>query len=170
MRLILGLLVTLAFSVGSATVSSAQGTSLDFGNKTHDIKQQVEIVADTITFSQNRGLAEFLGNVVVGQGDLRLAADKIVVEYSKGDGGATSARINRMIATGKVTLVAGDDAVEADTAIYSPDDGLVEMEGDVLVTQGANAISGQKVTISLADGSARIEGRVRTVFQPGASE
>jgi len=39
-----------------------------------------------------------------------------------------------------------------------------------LITQGENALSGQKITINLSDGSAKVEGRVKTIFQTGASE
>jgi lipopolysaccharide export system protein LptA len=170
MRFLFKFLTIWAVCLAATQPAAAQSTSLDFGQKAHDAKQQVEIVADSITFSQSKGQAEFAGNVVVGQGDMRLSADKITVEYTKGDGGVATARIARMVASGGVTLVSGSDAVEARTAEYRPDDGVVEMEGDVLVTQGPNALAGQKITINLADGSARIEGRVRTVFQPGASE
>ena len=115
------------------------------------------------------GNAEFTGNVVVGQGDMRLSADLIKVVYEVVDGQQTG-RIENMLARGKVTLVAGEQAAEADEAVYNVDRGNIVMSGNVLFTQGQNALSGGKMTINLADGAARFEGRVRTIFQTGGSQ
>ena len=41
------------------------------------------------------------------------------------------------------------------------------MEGDVLLTQGQNALSSQKLRIDLNAGTGRLEGRVETIFMPG---
>jgi lipopolysaccharide export system protein LptA len=43
----------------------------------------------------------------------------------------------------------------------------VEMEGDVLLTQGQNALSSQRLSIDLNAGTGRLEGRVQTIFVPG---
>ena len=38
--------------------------------------------------------------------------------------------------------------------------------GDVLLTQGDNVMSGQKLTVDLKTGMGHMDGRVRTVLQP----
>jgi len=156
-------------SLGLATTSFAQSVKIPFGATQHDTKQPVEIVSDSFTISQNQGTAEFVGNVVVGQGEMRLSAGKVRVEYAVEDG-KPSGDIGRMVASGGVTLVAGSEAAEAKTAVYSIKDSSIVMEGDVLLTQSGSAMSAQKVTINLKDGSANVEGRVKTIFKPGASE
>lgn len=148
---------------------AAQTASVPFGVVNHDSAAPVEITADSFTVSQADGRAEFSGNVVVGQGDMRLSAGKISVEYSAADGEETG-RIDRMIASGGVTLVSGSEAAEAERAIYSIDKATIRMEGNVLLTQGRNALSGQVIVIDLRDGSAKIEGRVKTIFQTGGNE
>jgi lipopolysaccharide export system protein LptA len=45
---------------------------------------------------------------------------------------------------------------------------VIEMEGDVLLTQGENALSSQSLRIDLNDGTGLLQGRVQTIFQPGA--
>ncbi len=154
--------------LAAATVA-AQTASVPFGGVSHDTKQPVEIVSDSFSLDQSGGTAEFVGNVVVGQGDMRLSARKIVVEYAATEGDATG-RIDRMVATGGVTLVSGSEAAESQSAIYSIDDGKIVMTGNVILTQGANALSGQKITINLKTGAAAIEGRVKTIFQTGGSQ
>ena len=42
------------------------------------------------------------------------------------------------------------------------------MEGDVLLTQGKNALSSQRLTIDLNAGTGQLEGRVQTIFVPGS--
>jgi lipopolysaccharide export system protein LptA len=170
MRRSFGLIATTALiiSVFSSPVV-AQQVKLPFGGMTHDTKQAVEIVADSFTISQNRGSAEFVGNVVVGQGDLRLSAGKIEVEYAVEDGLATG-RIGQMVASEGVTVVSGTEAAEAQRATYSIDQGKILLEGNVLLTQGENALSGQKIVIDLRDGSAQVLGRVKTIFNAGPSE
>ena len=167
-RLILASWVT-GFMLAASGITLAQSTIVPFGQSGHDTKQAVEIVSDSFTVNQNQGTAEFAGNVVVGQGDMRLAAGNIQVEYAA-EGSDSAQQIGRLIASGGVTLVSGGQAAEAETAIYSIRDGNIVLEGNVLITQGENALSGQKITINLSDGSAKVEGRVKTIFQTGASE
>jgi lipopolysaccharide export system protein LptA len=156
-----------ALAAGSA--SFAQSTLVPFGQQGHDTSQAVEIVSDSFTVNQANGTAEFDGNVVVGQGDMRLSAGKIQVEYGSEADGATG-QIGRLIASGGVTLVVGGQAAEAETAIYSIKDGNIILSGNVLITQGENALAGQKITINLEDGSAKVEGRVKTIFNAGATD
>ena len=63
-----------------------------------------------------------------------------------------------------------DANIFADRALVSAGDaGQIVMQGDVLLTQGASALSGQKLTIQLKDGTGVMEGRVSTVFVPGGN-
>jgi lipopolysaccharide export system protein LptA len=41
------------------------------------------------------------------------------------------------------------------------------MEGNVLLTQGQNALSSQTLHIDLNSGTGQLEGRVQTIFTPG---
>ena len=59
------------------------------------------------------------------------------------------------------------EAAEADEAVYEVAAGTVDMQGDVLLTQGRNALSSQKLRIDLDAGTGQLEGRVQTIFTPG---
>jgi len=41
------------------------------------------------------------------------------------------------------------------------------LTGDVLLTQGASALTAQRMTVNVDTGVAQMSGRVRTVFQQG---
>jgi lipopolysaccharide export system protein LptA len=159
MRLILCALAVAA--LGPVAVL-AQGASVEFGGLRQDASLPVEVSADSLTVNQTDGSALFEGNVIAVQGDLRLTAGAVQVRYAQG-GGA----IDTLTASGGVTLVSATDAAEAREAVYSVQAGSVVMTGDVLLTQGNNAISGQKLVLDLAAGTGRMEGRVQTVFTPG---
>ncbi len=139
----------------------AQGASVAFGSIRQDTTQPVEVSADSLSVDQDTNSAVFSGNVVIGQGDMRLGAQRVQVVYNE-----DQTRIRRLEATGGVTLVSGPDAAEAARADYDIDSGLVVMSGDVLLTQGGNALTSQKMTVNLKTGSAQMQGRVRTVLQP----
>ena len=145
----------------------AQATSVPFGDS-HDRTQPVEITSDRLDLDQAAGTAVFGGNVRVGQGALRLAADRVQVFYVEGSGD-TAGQVRRMVATGNVTLSNGTEAAEADEAVYEVVAGTIDMTGDVLLTQGRNAMSSERLRIDLNAGTAQVEGRVQTIFTPGTA-
>lgn len=156
-RRVLLLCLPLAF-VG--LIAQAQETQVAFGTIKADPSLPVEVTSDSLDVSQTDGSAEFLGNVVVGQGVMRLSAPRVLVIYNQEASG-----IERMEATGGVVLVNGPDAAEADRADYSIDSGVIVMTGDVLMTQGPNALTSDKMTVNLTTGTARMNGRVKTILQ-----
>jgi lipopolysaccharide export system protein LptA len=157
--------VGLAAVILAAFAAAAAAQQVPFG-ESHDAGQPVEITSDRLDLDQAAGTAVFSGAVKVGQGALRLAADRVEVFYD--EDGEQSGTVRRMIATGNVTLSNGAEAAEAERATYEVATGQVEMEGDVLLTQGQNALSSERLSIDLDAGTGRLEGRVKTIFVPGS--
>lgn len=164
MTLIRLLLLPLVLALGP-TLASAQGTNVAFGTIKQDTNLPVEVTSDNLAVDQATGTATFTGNVVIGQGEMRLSAGRVLVVYREEQQG-----IARLEATGGVTLVSGPDAAEAERADYSIDNGTIVMTGNVLLAQGRSALSADKMTVRLSDGTASMSGRVRTVLQTGASD
>ena len=146
-------------------VVSAQGANVAFGTISQDTSLPVEVTSEELSVDQQTGTAIFTGNVVIGQGEMRLSAQRVLVVYRADANG-----IAKMEATGGVTLVSGPDAAEAQRADYSIDDGTIVMQGNVLLAQGASALSADTMTIHLKDGTARMSGNVRTKLQTGADK
>lgn len=157
--------IVTAFLGLAGQAALAQGTSVNLGSLRHDTSLPVEVTSDNLSVQNEQGVAVFDGNVVVVQGEMRLAAGNIEVRYAEQEGGNTE--ISDMIATGGVTFGNGADAAESKEAVYSPEAGTLVMTGDVILTQGPSVISGQKLTVDLGAGTGVMEGRVRTVFQTG---
>ena len=154
------LALVLALSTGPAC---AQG--VPFGGAQAEAGAPVEVTSDTLSIDRATGLAVFEGGVVVGQGALRLSAERVEVEYGEGR------RVARLTATGGVTLVSGPDAAEAERATYDVEAGEIALTGEVLLTQGEAqggvALSADELRVDLASGQARLDGRVRTVLPAG---
>ncbi len=143
----------------------AQGAQIAFGGLSHDTTLPIEITMDEATVDQADGSVTFTGSVVIGQGSMRLSASKVRVEYvSSAD---ATGEIDRMYASGGVTLVNGAEAAEAREAVYSVTSGTVVMTGDVILTQGRNAMSGDKLAVDLTSGTGHMSGRVKAILQPG---
>jgi lipopolysaccharide export system protein LptA len=154
----------LALALVLATQAAAQGTNVSFGGLKADTSLPVEVTAENLSVNQGDGSAVFSGDVLVKQGEMRLQAGEIRVEY-----GADGKGINRLFATGGVLIVNATDAAEASEAVYTIASGEVLMSGKVLMTQGATAIKGDRLTINLKSGTGRMEGGVTTTFMPGGN-
>lgn len=141
-------------------VAFSQGAEVGFGTIQADPDAPVEVTADNLSVNQGDGTALFTGNVVVGQGDMRLSAPRVLVIYAENQSG-----ISRLEARGGVTLVSGSEAAEGETADYDVDKGIVVMTGNVLLTQGGNALTADEMIADLNAGTARMTGRVKSVIQ-----
>ncbi len=141
----------------------AQGASVAFGTIKQDTSLPVEVTADNLAVDNGTGTAVFTGNVMIGQGEMRLTAARVLVVYR-----AENSGIARLEATGGVTLVSGADAAESERADYNIDDGTIVMSGNVLLAQGQSALSADKMSVRLADGTAQMSGRVKTILQTGS--
>jgi lipopolysaccharide export system protein LptA len=148
-------LIALVFAVPA----TAQ-TNINLGGIAADPSAPVEVTADNLNVDQDTGSAVFSGNVVIGQGDLRLSAPSVQVTYA-----ADSGDITRLQATGGVTFATATEAAEAQNADYNLASGLLTLNGDVLLTQGQSALSADSMVLDLNAGTAQMNGRVRTVFQ-----
>jgi lipopolysaccharide export system protein LptA len=95
---------------------------------------------------------------------LRMSASRIEVVY-----GDSTGDISSLMASGGVTFVTATEAAEAASADYDLTAGTLTMRGDVLLTQGASAISADTMRVNLSTGAAQMDGRVRTIFNQGGN-
>lgn len=153
--------VCFAMAIGSVPVS-AQEAQVAFGSVEADPSLPVEVTSETLNVNQENGSAEFVGNVIVIQGEMRLTAERVLVIYNE-----DRSAIERMEATENVVLVSPPDAAEGDWAEYTIDSGVIRMRGNVLLTQGPSIISGDQMIANLTSGTATMSGRVKTILQQG---
>lgn len=158
-------IVSIVFALLSLLASPVIAqTNINLGGVQADTSAPVEVTADNLLVDQDTGTATFSGNVLIGQGDLRLSAEKVDVIYNEGTG-----QISRLVAAGAITFVTATEAAEAENAVYDIEAGNLTLSGNVLLTQGPSAIGAERMVINLNTGSAEMSGRVRTVLQQGSN-
>ncbi len=160
-------ILSLVSAVMFAGVALAQTANIAVGTGAFDATLPVEITADELSVDQATGKAVFDGNVLVVQGEVRMSAGQVTIEYAE-EGSANA--ISRLLATGGVTFVTTSDAAEAQDAVYSVAQGTVTLTGNVLLTQGQNAMAGDRLVVDLSSGNGQMQGRVRTVFTPSEGD
>lgn len=121
----------------------------------HDSNAPVDVSADHSELQSRADRAIIYGNVRILQAGLAMQAQRVTIAYSSGNG----LQINRIDATGGVTVTKGGDRASGNSAIYDLDRRLITLIGNVQLVQGANRLSGGRMTIDLASGRATVDGR-----------
>lgn len=156
--------LTIALLCG-AQAALAQGTSIGLTGGAHDASLPVEATADTLSVDQETSTAMFEGNATVTQGSLHLEADRIRIDYLPEDGG-----VSQIEAMGGVTFTNGSEIAEAEGAVYTVGTSEITMTGGVLLLQGQNTISGDRLVLNLDAGTGTMQGNVKTVFTPASGK
>ncbi|MEM6679111.1 MAG: LptA/OstA family protein [Pseudomonadota bacterium] len=163
-------LLTCGLLIGSLSTSVIAQDQGPFGGFKHDNSQPIEITSDALEVRQAQNLAIFTGEVIAGQGTLRLTADRVEVFYNQENSDSETGAIERLRAEGNVLLSNGSETARGAWGEYDVIAGEMRMGGSVVLTQGENAIKGESLLIDLTAGTGRVEGgRVKSVFNPSAS-
>lgn len=123
-------------------------------------KQPVQYGADGGEYTPN-GFA-LRGRAELTQGGNRLRADAITGVTANSD-------LSRVEAVGNVYFVTPDQSMRGDRAVYTLGNGEVVVTGDVILTQGKNVLTGNRLVYNVRTETARMEGgngRVQGVFYP----
>jgi lipopolysaccharide export system protein LptA len=123
--------------------------------KGHNSNAPVDVEADRIEVQDRADRAIFSGNVRVRQAGLNLNAGRLTVAYDNASGGTD---IQRLDATGGVTVTSASETARGDIAIYDLPRRIITMVGGVSLTQGANRINGGRLVIDLNSGRAVVDG------------
>jgi lipopolysaccharide export system protein LptA len=146
-----------------ALAQEADSAEITFGGLKGDPKAPVTVTSESLTVDEKARTAVFAGNVLVVQGEMRLSAAKVQVEYE-----ADADRIARLWATGGVLLVNAEDAAQSQKAEYVIDTGIVTMTHEVVLTQGPATFTADKFVANMKTGLGQLQGGVRSTFIPNA--
>lgn len=149
-RLALGL--GLGFAAVLAGQPSEPAAAQALGN--HDVNAPVNFSADRIEVQDRADRVIIAGNVIVVQAGMQLNADRMTIAYTQAGG----TQVNRIDATGGVTVKRDDQTARGDVAVYDLNRKLVTMLGNVKLTQGSNVLNGGRLMIDLTTGRATVDG------------
>ncbi len=151
----------------------AQTTASDpagFGALSEEAGEKVNVSADNLEVDENSNTATFTGNVEITQGEMRLAAPKVVAVY--GEGGPSDLE-NFTASGGRIRMVFDDQTVDADTAYYDFAQRVLTFTGSVAVDNGSGTVNADKLVIDTRAGTSSFTsagggsgGRVTSTFAP----
>lgn len=186
-----GALAALLIIAGSPAAVAQPGTTKNVPNALQGFQQNrgqpVQIEAASLEVRDKDKVATFSGNVKVVQGDTVMRCKSLTVFYEQqgqaqaqaggapmkaatpGPGGSSS--ISRLEAKGGVSVTQKDQVANGDTGLFDMKANTVTLIGNVVVSQGANIMRGERLVVDLTSGVSRVEagkGPVKMLIHQGS--
>ena len=152
----------LAGGVAAAGFGSLAGAQAIAG---FNANQPVNYAADRIELQDRQDRVVLSGDVVITQGDLRLTAGRTTVAYSDAGG----LRIQRIDATGGVTVDRSGERASGSAAVYDFNRRVIILSGGVALRRGADTLDGGRLVIDLDSGVSSVEGSGGVPGSPATS-
>jgi lipopolysaccharide transport protein LptA len=158
----------------TATTVYAKDEKLNTRKKNRNKK--IYISADKLVTDNNAKSAEFTGNVKATRGDTVITADRLKIFYITNkkmeQRVAGEEAIQKIIATGTVTIRFGDVLATTRRAIYTKKTRTIVLTGaNSWIGDGKNSVEGSTITLYMDDkrisASSGKSQRVKAVFQTG---
>ena len=171
----------LLVAAGLPTSAQTPGSSLAT-NYSANANKPINIELDSLEVDDKKKVAVFKGNVLATQGDFNLRSTELYVTYTSksnsdgANGGSAQAQtasgnaasaasvlpggnseITQIDAKGDVRVTTKDQTATGSWAKFEVQKQLVTLGGDVVVSQGTNAIKGDRLVIDLKTSLSRFE-------------
>lgn len=140
---------------GAAAIVAGTGQLTAQSIAGHNSDAPVNYAADRIELQDKQNRVVLSGNVDISQGNLRLRAARTTVAYTD----AGDLKIQRIDATGGVTVTRGGESARGDVAIYDFNARIITMVGNVSLRRGSDTLNGGRLVIDLKTGVSSVDGR-----------
>jgi lipopolysaccharide export system protein LptA len=153
-----------AVLVATVTLFAATAWAAEKSTSGQAENEPIQIVADELISYNQEKYAEFIGNVIVTQGEFRIASDKLRIYYrgellESDKKGSEEDVIKKIIATGNVKITSEQYQANADKAEYDTSTMIVVLSGkNSKVISGKNSISGSVIRLNQKSGQVKVEG------------
>jgi lipopolysaccharide export system protein LptA len=131
----------------------------------HNTSAPVDFFADRIEVQDRADRVVVTGNVQVSQAGLSMTAQRLTVAYHDSNG----VEIDRLDASGGVTVTRGDERASGSVAIYDLNRKLITLIGNVQLIQGSNRLAGSRLVIDLTSGRSTVDGSAARGTTTGAN-
>ncbi len=166
--LLCGAALALGGAGHDARAQSGLGNLGNFGGLSNNSDAPIDISAEELEVFDKKRYAVLSGNVIVKQGPARMQTTRLVVYYGNTAGEGERQEIDRLEASGKVTIVSGKRKGVANQASYNARTQVVIMTGDVVLTDDKSVLTGERLELNLKTGIYRMKAkrsRVRLLFE-----
>lgn len=96
-------------------------------------------------------VARFSGGVTASRGEVRLTCDRLTVSFASAD------RLREATAEGRVVVTQGARRAEGQRAVLDADSGEIVLSGEPSLSEGANRMRGERITLWLDDERVRCD-------------
>jgi len=138
-----------------AAPALAQGFS---ALKGHDSNAPIDISSNHIEVQDRADRAIWSGNVHAVQGDMTIDAQRMTVAYVHATKPGEDPQIQRIDASGGVTVVSPTERAKGSFGIYDLNRKLITLIGGVTLTRGTNVVNGARLVIDMNSGRATVDG------------
>lgn len=147
-----------SFTFGLCTAIAGMGmlssASTAQSIRNHNSNAPVDFSAASLELQDRADRVVLSGGVTAIQAGLTLKANRVTAAYSSNGG----VDVNRLDATGGVTITKDDLRATSNSAIYDLDSSLITLIGNVNLVQGSNRLTGGRLVIDLNSGRSTING------------
>lgn len=122
---------------------------------------KTQIGANELQVAERESRAVYLGEVDVVQGDARLRADKLTINFA---GSATSINgggfgdVENMLAEGNVFYITPSLRARGNTGLYDAATETIILTGDVIISRGEDVAKGERLVLKTATGESTLTG------------
>lgn len=145
----------------TAVIGAQQLSAQSLGG--HNSNAPVDFDADALDLLDNQGRAVLSGNVVIRQDRLTLRTARATIDYSN----AGSLSIQRLTATGGVTVNRDGETVSGDVGIYDFNRRIITLSGNIKVARGSDRLQGGRLVIDLSSGVSSVDSAPGTTSSQG---
>jgi len=142
-----------AFAITAAAMAGIQAGAQAIAG--HNSNAPVNYSADRIELQDKQNRVVLSGGVDITQAGLRLQAARTQVNYTD----AGSLRIQRITATGGVTVTRGNERAAGEVAVYDFNRRVITLAGNVRLNRGGDTLNGGRLVIDLKSGVSSVDGR-----------
>lgn len=121
----------------------------------HNSRAPVSYNAGRIVLDDRADRVVLSGGVTVTQAGLTVNSSRMLLNYSD----AGSLELQRLTATGGVTVSRGNERASGDVAIYDFNRRIITMAGNVRLRRGSDTLNGGRLVIDLRSGVSSVDGR-----------
>ncbi|MFP4452456.1 MAG: LptA/OstA family protein [Desulfobacterales bacterium] len=140
---------------------------------------EIRITSEKMIMQSEKNTAEFIGNAHAVQGDTSVRSNVLKVFYKSDtpsgarNNGMNEESIERIEALEQVTIESKDTTAEAETAVYTSEDGLLTLQGNpARLKTKESVVTGEQITINRNTGDVEVHGdknqRVEAVLKPAS--
>jgi lipopolysaccharide export system protein LptA len=126
--------------------------------KNHNSNAPVDVTADRIEVQDRVNRAIFTGNVHVLQAGMTIDSARMTVAYAKATTPGANPQIQRIDASGGVSVRSADQTAQGSIAIYDLNRRLITMLGGVVLNQGGSQVRGGRLVMDLNTGRSTVDG------------